>query len=109
MPIADNPASVEQLGRLRSSVTKQIDALTQQIANANNASAVAVPVVDGGVTPVYSVGKKNKHVRVTLAFASFGNAVNLRLTMIDRAEVVTSDDYIQKRFHAELADDIDAN
>jgi hypothetical protein len=106
---ADNAASVEQLGRLSKRLNNRMDTFAQ--AQSGTPTSAGIPVIDGTVTPTFTTGKKAKRntVRVTLGFASFGSATDIKIVIVYRSDISSADDYDQKRFKAFLADKIDAN
>lgn len=104
----DNPASREQLGRLSKRLSSRIDEIEQKQATTGISTALS-PVIDNTFTPVFTPSKNGTRVRVMLKFASFGNADDIKIVMVYRSEILSSNDFDQRRFHAFLADKIDFN
>jgi len=105
MPSTPNPVDRTQLGRLLSGQNARIDELEQAAANAGTSQTVGLPIVDSTFAPLYDRSDK-KGVKVTLQYANFGAAYDLKIIMVEAAQIVTEADYEQKRIRTSLEDDI---
>lgn len=95
----------DEVGALIDDVNARFDSKDEETAQIV-ASTVTGPILDITFTPIFSVGKKKKKFRITLRFADFGSAKDIRTTFLNRDEVLTEDDFNQKRLHGNLTDEI---
>jgi len=93
----------DELGAVTSDLQKQLD--DQAKASVVGIQGVDVPVIDLTYVPTFIQAKKG-HLNVVLRFTQYGSAVDLKVVFVARAEIVTSDDYDQKRFSGKLGDKI---
>jgi hypothetical protein len=100
----------DELGAQMADIRAAIGGAEEETAQITSTTATS-PVVDNTFTPIITNASKGNKARckATLAFADFGNAVDLRVVMVQRDEILTSDDYQQKRFVGFLSDGIDDN
>lgn len=103
-------ASVTYVGRQVAGVNARLDALERQSA-VDTITTVGIPVIDNIFSPIYAPGKKAQRdqIFVSLKFANFGNADDLKVVLVSDADILTSDDYDQKRIPCRLADGLDDN
>lgn len=95
------------VGRQIAGVNKRLDELQRQAA-VDAITQVGIPIIDNTYTPTFSQGKKGR-IFVSLKFAAFGNADDIKVVMVNPDEIIVEADYFEKRIKAHLADGIDNN
>lgn len=96
----------DEAGTLIADLRAQIAGQTEEVAQIT-ATVVQAAVVDGTFTLTYTATKKDKFVQLTLRFADFGAAYDLKIVLVRASEIANSDDYANKRFPSAINDKID--
>lgn len=93
----------DELGTIVADIVAAQAGQTQEMAQIT-ATTVEAPVIDGTFAPIYTAAKKQR-MFVTLRFANFGTAKDIKVVLLPRAQVLSSSDYNNLRITAHLTEE----